>query len=567
MLLPTRGRFLHGMFFCKCIRFCWSAVWNCSLVILTNKTTPMQQSTKIAAKFPEFKDCSITTCSVTLAPSDSGADATLQQQHRDYMIWGIIASIVFVVLCFLYYICCSCRRRRRIIQKNGKQQGVEINVRCSSTGNVTESRNELFEEKESAKISKQIHQVSSGKGKKKSSKRNLKPSDDDDDSFDWDAYNQTFHKRTVENEPGDNKKKEKKDRRKNLEMLEESNIASQRSMEIKERRRRIETWNETEKVRRKSNRSLCSRSSESSCSRDVGKDRRRRSKNRSIEENVEPNDGETIQITVIPSLKEVIDQLEEDRLKLESRHKEVLEEKLRLQVDISSSKTHIEELVHEDKRNETELKKVEVNKELVRSGSLKCLTEAASQQEVLRSELRGVHTEKEEMEELVARLKAKKRELAQKLESSVAAGSSELLGVPFEIEVSTAEEQTETRRSHTALVASLDEVCASDYAYDYAAGRDDGLYDYTVEHENGLYDYRVERDGSRGAYEYTLEQDVEAQHVYEDSYVTDTEVYNTYQEEDAPDALETYEGAENSQDHNLFTQDYQYITYGDGMYG
>jgi hypothetical protein len=466
----------------------------------------MQQSTNVALTFTEFQDCSrSTSCSVTVEPSDS--DLAKQQQHQDYTIWGIIASVVLVLLCLIYYLCCSCRKRRRVIKKKGTQKALEINVRCSSEGNVTETRNERSEQKESAKISKQTDIVSSSPKKNgKTSKRNLQLSDDDD-SFDWDSYNQTFHKRTIEKEPKKGKN--------SYDSGKERKLKTKASM--KNRSKRRET---TEHSLRKS---------------------------RTVPAITEPtsNDGETIQITVIPCLKEVLDLLEEDRLKLESRHRQVLEEKMRLRADIDFSKTHIEELKHEDKRNEAELQKIEVNKELVRSGSMKCLAESETHQISLRSELTGLHTEKEEMEQLLASLKLRKRELAQKLESSIAAESPEVLGVPSEIEVPTAEEQRQIRQSHTDLVASLDEVCDGEYAYDSVFERNGGAYDYDLERDDG-------------ANNYALERDVEAQYVLEESYVED-EGYGTCYE-GVP-----YDGEVNYlQDHD-FTQGYTEGVYGESI--
>ena len=64
------------------------------------------------------------------------------------------------------------------------------------------------------------------------------PLTDEGDPFDWSAYNQKFHKRGTENDVAKNKGEK------------------DRSIERKEKRRRNDMWNETEKVKRKSNRSL-----------------------------------------------------------------------------------------------------------------------------------------------------------------------------------------------------------------------------------------------------------------------------------------------------------------------
>lgn len=370
------------------------------------------------------------------------------------MIWGVIASIALVFICVLYYICYSRRKeeeRRRVVinKKKGSQKAVEINVRCSSKGNTTETQNEQFQQTESARVSNTTDEILAPSRKERGGKTS-KPitprssNDEDDHDVDpdqyWDSYNQTFHKRT---------RAASKTTAAIIESSTNQDMSS-RSLNIKENRRRLETWNETEKVRRQSSLNFGSTTSGSDNS---GKEKRRSSKmskkkrSKRLETKVArtdllaetkgaSTDGGRMQITVIPSLKEVIDNLEEERMKLESRHKQVLEEKMRLQADINYSKKHIEELTYEDERNEVELYTIEVNKELVRSGSAKCLAESESQQILLRSELTGLLTEKEEMEQLLASLKFRKQELAQQLD----------------------DEQRQTRQSHADLMTSLDGV-------------------------------------------------------------------------------------------------------------
>jgi hypothetical protein len=371
-------------------------------------------------------------------------------------MFGIIATVLGLILSCIYY--CCCYRRRRTGQQ---KKGVEINVTCSSTGNVTETRQESYEYKESKtadttdkwRPSIRTKETGSHREPPRSTKKDRtaikdwnSDGDVDDGDFNWDNYNKSYHKRDIES--GGHSREEEYERRKKRRERRLKEAASggdisepkrkssrrllecedrERSTKIKAKRRSIEAWHEEEK-RRNSDRSL-----EVSDSREHEETQRRRKrkkekppaveesmrKARTVLEDVESNKGSgTVKVTLVPALREVIDLLEEEKKKLESRQKKVEEEKIRLKVEVESSKKYLSELHESNETSKTELARAKMNKGIIQAGSRKIISDTVGKRKEIKKALGTIRVEKEEMSQLLDTLKQREAEIQHKVQDS-----------------------------------------------------------------------------------------------------------------------------------------------------
>ncbi len=367
-----------------------------------------------------------------------------QQEQHSYVKYAILACVILTCLSLIIYCCFSCRRRRRriIIKQKESKQAMEINVICSSESSENRKRESMRQIRKSSIKQETIKVV-----RKTVSKRKSKVSSDEDhvlnESYNWDDYNETFHKRLEvddhEEEQDRIPQSKKEGQTKIISHGRDCNQSdekqtSQRSLEIKEKRRCIESWNEVEKEKRRSNRTMCSKSSSCSVNDMEGKkkmDKKVRSrkhaytieesirKARTILETVDVAKAASsgVKIFVIPALREIIELLEDEKWKLESRQKSVEEEKLRLQNEINTSKAYLRELHCNKQLTMVELHKAKVNKELIRSGSMREL--AKSETNGLKSDLIRLREERDEMVQLLYALRHAEIELGQELEASM----------------------------------------------------------------------------------------------------------------------------------------------------
>ena len=255
-------------------------------------------SAQLAESFPEDQDCSASTsCTLNASPSDK--DAADSKGQNQWLMYGIYASIAMAILSLIYCCCCSRRSRIRRRIRNKKGGTVEVNVQCSS--NTTETTNSKITETNNKSSTQQQQQQPQRKRRTRTPPRRPSSSSSEDESFNWDKYNQTFHTRPV--------------------------VVTPRSSKKKARKKRVE-----ESIRK---------------ARSVLKE--------AVKEQQQQQPQQVHKVFLMPALREVIDLLEEQRQDFEQKEKEAEEERMRLQYDLEHSKSHLQSLELSHDRTQLEL--------------------------------------------------------------------------------------------------------------------------------------------------------------------------------------------------------------------
>lgn len=493
---------------------------SCCCQAETLSYTACYVSAMVASAFAEAPTCARSVrCALQVLPSDE--EMADQQNRQRWMIYAIVASILCALLCLICYCCFSFRRRRIIIKEKNSRQALEINVVCNTENNTTETIRETTTERQESIKETSTKKKTTKNDKKviKKDKKSTNKNDDDgsDSSFNWDEYNPTTPIR--QQSDLDIEKGRVSPVKKDRKLDEERKPSSQRTLELREKRRRIESWNDTEKERRRSSRSLCSTSSSTVSSTErrkktIKKSRSKRDRSgteqsirkaRTVLETIQSaqsDGGGATKILVVPALREVIELLEEEKWKLDHRQKSIEEEKLRLQSEVEASKAYLDELNDKNQRTEVELQKAKVNTELIRSNSMKDLAEADPH--ALKSDLTKLTEERNEMMQLLTRLKQAEKELGQTLETSketVGALQREMKRTGSQLalaEISKVHEQKQIVHAENELVEYIDRADAAEEA----SRRDELAYDeedqYLADMDGAPYDddeeYRYHQD-------------------------------------------------------------------------